>query len=813
MYVNLDGSYERDSQSDDNYQFERQHLEPIYDAFLCPLTNKVMRDPVSLENGQTFEREAIEKLFKEYRESGKPLVCPVTQMELRSPDLNPSVALRNTIEQWTARNEAAQIDMIPKSLTSGSAEGDVLRALKYIQYLCEKSRLNKHAVRDAELLPLIIDMLKSTSRRVRCRALETLRVSVKEDADIKEMMAEGEVVRTIVKFLYNEQSREKEEAVHLLYELSKSELLCEKIGSVNGAIFILIGLSNGESESNFTVETAEKTLQNLKICENNVLLMAENGRLQPLLTEILEGSSETKLLMANYLGEITLSNDVKVDVARSVGSSLISLMRSGNNQLREASLRALNQIACETSARILIDGEILPPLVRGLFTVGPNQLPVRLKEVAANILANIVNSGIDFDTIPVGPDHQTLVSEDIIHSLLQLISNTGPTIECKLLQILVGLTSSDHAVLSIVSAIKSSGALISLVQFIEAPQRDLRSASIKLLQNLSSHMNQELADALRGAVGQLRSLIMIVTENIGINEEQAAAAGLLAELPERDLGLTRQMLDEGAFHLVISRVCQVRHGEARGIRFMNPYLEGLVRILARVTFILLEEPASVELCQQNNIAAIFIDMLQLNGLDRVQMVSALALESLSQESHNLTKLPELPRPGLCGSIFHCFSNQPVITGLCKLHQGTCSLRDTFCLVEGHAVEKLVALLDHTNEKVVEAALAALCTLLEDSVDIEQGVSILCDVADSVRPIFKILLEKRTDYLMKRSVWVVERLLRNNDIAKEVSMDQNIISALVDAFQHGDYKTKQIAEQALRHVDKIPNFSGIFPNMG
>lgn len=103
-------------------------------------------------------------------------------------------------------------------------------------------------------------------------------------------MAEGDTVRRIVKFLSNELSKEREEAVSLLYELSKSENLCEKIGKLNGAILILIGMTTSKSENLLTVEKAEKTLENLQKCENNVRQMAENGRLQPLLTQILEGA-------------------------------------------------------------------------------------------------------------------------------------------------------------------------------------------------------------------------------------------------------------------------------------------------------------------------------------------------------------------------------------------------------------------------------------------------------------------------------------------------------------------------------------------
>lgn len=185
MAGNWDSSYDQGSQSDDSHYFDRLHLEPIYDAFICPLTKQVMLDPVTLENGQTFEREAIEKWFKECRENGRKIVCPLTLRELRSTELNPSIALRNTIEEWNARNEAAQIDMARRSLTLSTPENDIILALKFVQDLCLKSRSNKHVIRNAELIPMIVDVLKSSSRRVRCKALETIRIVVEDDDDNK----------------------------------------------------------------------------------------------------------------------------------------------------------------------------------------------------------------------------------------------------------------------------------------------------------------------------------------------------------------------------------------------------------------------------------------------------------------------------------------------------------------------------------------------------------------------------------------------------------------------------------------------------
>ncbi|XP_068645633.1 U-box domain-containing protein 44-like [Aristolochia californica] len=807
------GSIDLGSQSDESYQLEKTHIEPIYDAFVCPLTKQVMRDPVTLENGQTFEREAIEKWFKECKESGRKPICPLTLKELRSIELNPSIALRNTIEEWTARNESAQLDIAGRSLSLSSSEEIVLQALKYIQHICHKSRSNKHVVRNAELIPLIVVMLKSSNRKVRTKALATLRIVAEDDADNKEAMGDPSTVRTIVKFLSHEQSQERKEAVSLLYELSKSASLCGQIGDVNGAILILVGMTSSKSEDVWTVEKAEQTLENLEKCEKNVRQMAENGRLQPLLTTMLEGPPETKLAMASFIGELVLSNDVKVFVARRVGSVLVDVMISGTIQARESALKALNQISSsEPSAEVLIEAGILPPLIKDLFTDGMNQLPMRLKEISATVLASLVHSGSDFSSISIGPNSQTLVSEDIVHNLLHLISNTGPAIGCKLLHVLVGLTSSSTTVLDVVSAIRSSGAIISLIQFIEAPQKELRVPSIKLLHNLSPHMGRELADSLCGTAGQLTSLIKVISENDGITEEQAAAVGLLADLPERDISLTARLLDEGAFELVISRVIRIRKGEIRGSRFVTPYQEGLVRVLARLTYVLTDEPRAVSLACEHDLTALFTDLLLTNGLDDVQMVSALALENLSLESKRLTQVPEAPKQGFCCSIFSCLSQRQTITGLCRVHLGFCSSRESFCLLEGKAVGKLVACLDHRNEKVAEAALAALCTLLEDGVDIEQGVLVL-DEAQGIKPIIDVLLENQTESLRQRAVWALERILRREDIAYNLSSDQTVGTALVEAFRNADYRTRQIAELALKHVHKIPNFSGIFTKMG
>lgn len=172
------------SQSDDSSHFERG-VDHIYEAFICPLTKEVMHDPVTLENGRTFEREAIEKYFKECSDTGKPPSCPLTSQTLSSTDVSPSIALRNTIQEWRSRNDAAKLDIARQALFIGNDENDVLQALMHVRQICRSIRSNRQGVRNFQLIRMIIDMLKSNSHKVRYKALQTLQVVVEGDEESK----------------------------------------------------------------------------------------------------------------------------------------------------------------------------------------------------------------------------------------------------------------------------------------------------------------------------------------------------------------------------------------------------------------------------------------------------------------------------------------------------------------------------------------------------------------------------------------------------------------------------------------------------
>jgi hypothetical protein len=105
----------------------------------------------------------------------------------------------------------------------------------------------------------------------------------------QEAIGETDVIRSCIKCLSRDIPKEQEEAAALLYELSKFQPLCQKIGSVSGAILVLVGVTSSDTNNAITIEKAEKTLQNLESYDENVREMAVNGRLQPLLKRLVEG--------------------------------------------------------------------------------------------------------------------------------------------------------------------------------------------------------------------------------------------------------------------------------------------------------------------------------------------------------------------------------------------------------------------------------------------------------------------------------------------------------------------------------------------
>ncbi|KAL1294272.1 hypothetical protein HN51_054994 [Arachis hypogaea] len=82
--------------------------------FLCPISLEIMKDPVTVSAGITYDRESIETwLF-----FGKNKSCSVTKQQLSSSDfsdLTPNHTFRRSIQSWCTINAFYGIERIPTS--------------------------------------------------------------------------------------------------------------------------------------------------------------------------------------------------------------------------------------------------------------------------------------------------------------------------------------------------------------------------------------------------------------------------------------------------------------------------------------------------------------------------------------------------------------------------------------------------------------------------------------------------------------------------------------------------------------------------
>ncbi|KAH7533985.1 U-box domain-containing protein 21 [Ziziphus jujuba] len=76
--------------------------------FRCPISLDLMKDPVTLSTGITYDRDSIEKWI----ESGNQ-TCPVTNQVLSSFDEIPNHTIRRMIQDWCVENGSRGVERIP----------------------------------------------------------------------------------------------------------------------------------------------------------------------------------------------------------------------------------------------------------------------------------------------------------------------------------------------------------------------------------------------------------------------------------------------------------------------------------------------------------------------------------------------------------------------------------------------------------------------------------------------------------------------------------------------------------------------------
>ncbi|CAN1847366.1 U-box domain-containing protein 17 [Linum perenne] len=200
--------------------------------FCCPISLDLMRDPVIISTGQTYDRSSISRWMEEGHCS-----CPKTGQMLSNTRLVSNKALRNLIMQW-CNSQAIPYDPPENASSDASLE------------LAGKAAVEANKATSA----FLVQHLATGSQRARTLAAREIRLLAKTAAtlfslsavhDYKKRIAnEGRAVESLAEMLIHGTPRGKKDAVTALFNLSTHSENCLRMIESGAVAALVAALGN-----------------------------------------------------------------------------------------------------------------------------------------------------------------------------------------------------------------------------------------------------------------------------------------------------------------------------------------------------------------------------------------------------------------------------------------------------------------------------------------------------------------------------------------------------------------------------------------
>ncbi|XP_010503261.1 PREDICTED: U-box domain-containing protein 13-like [Camelina sativa] len=335
-----------------------QKIPVIPDDFRCPISLEMMRDPVIVSSGQTYERTCIEKWIE-----GGHSTCPKTQQALTSTTLTPNYVLRSLIAQWCEANDIEP----PKPPSS-------YRPRKVSSF---SSPAEANKIED-----LMWRLAYGNPEDQRSAAGE-IRLLAKRNADNRVAIAEAGAIPLLVGLLSTPDSRIQEHSVTALLNLSICENNKGAIVSAGAIPGIVQVLKKGSMEAR---ENAAATLFSLSVIDENKVTIGALGAIPPLVVLLNEGTQRGKKDAATALFNLCIYQGNKGKAIRAgVIPTLTRLLTEPGSGMVDEALAILAILSSHPEGKAIIgSSDAVPSLVAFIRTGTP-----RNKENAAAVLVHL----------------------------------------------------------------------------------------------------------------------------------------------------------------------------------------------------------------------------------------------------------------------------------------------------------------------------------------------------------------------------------------------------------------------------------------
>ncbi|XP_059063517.1 U-box domain-containing protein 1-like [Cryptomeria japonica] len=369
----------------------------------CPISLDLMRDPVIVESGHTYDCASI----SEWLDSGHS-TCRLSGQKLpRQPPLISNYAIRSLVSQWCDRhnvpfhlNNAAGVGDDAIKVTAAFLVGKLATGSQQVQtqaayelrLLAKRRTEIRQCIAEAGAIPFLVPLLSSTSdSRAQENAVTALLNLSINDNNKSLIMATSGAVDAIVEVVQNGGTMAaRENAAALIFSLSVVADYKVTIGAKPSAIPALVALlREGNCRGKKNAATA---LYNLSVYKSNKDAVLKAGVLGMLLNIVVERRDEEKesataiddaLALLSLLAGCAEGLEEILSSEKPVIPSLINLISVASDRGKENAIAVLTAM-CHSGGEAMVGrlAESIIPFLQMVASTGSS----RLKRKAASLL-------------------------------------------------------------------------------------------------------------------------------------------------------------------------------------------------------------------------------------------------------------------------------------------------------------------------------------------------------------------------------------------------------------------------------------------
>ncbi|KAK7412486.1 hypothetical protein VNO78_03950 [Psophocarpus tetragonolobus] len=356
--------------------------------FCCPISLDLMRDPVIISTGQTYDRSSISRWMEEGHTT-----CPKTGQMLAHTRLVPNRALRNLIVQWCTAHgvpleapdvmdvmgeafpsacptkaaleaNRATATLLIQQLAGGSQSAKTVAA-REIRLLAKTGKENRAFIAEAGAIPYLRNLLSSPNAVAQENCVTALLNLSIFDKNKSRIMDEEGCLGSIVHVLrFGHTTEARENAAATLFSLSAVHDYKKIIADEMGAVEALAGLlQEGTPRGKKDAVTA---LFNLSTHTENCVRMIEAGAVTALVSALgnegvaEEAAGALALIVRQPVGAKAVVNE------EAAVAGLIGMMRCGTPRGKENAVAALLEL-CRSGGAAATERVVKAPALAGLL--------------------------------------------------------------------------------------------------------------------------------------------------------------------------------------------------------------------------------------------------------------------------------------------------------------------------------------------------------------------------------------------------------------------------------------------------------------